>query len=264
VLTPASGVAMLGHMDLRRILVATSLVVLLSGCGGHPALKATTPSKASTVVSSSTQAPFASCPFTSGGVCQGTLEAGPHRSRGFRPGLSYRVSKGWQNPEDLEANYELLPPDVSAADVDAGTGDYIGVYRDVTLEDGCATGPVPGLARTPAAMMRHLRERRDLQLKGPHHVRVGGLSGLVADLSQRRTWRHTCPYSGGLPLSSVLVGRADAGLDHPIIPRQTMRLYLLQDRRIVIAVEAEDVRSVGHLAAYSRIVRTFRFGHRRF
>jgi hypothetical protein len=86
----------------------------------------------------------------------------------------------------------------------------------------------------------------------------------VADLSQRSTWHRTCPYSQGLPLSSVLVGRADPGLDHNVIPRQTMRLYLLQDHRVVTAVEVEDVRSAGHLPAYSRIVGTFRFEHRRF
>jgi hypothetical protein len=88
---------------------------------------------------------------------------------------------------------------------------------------------------------------------------VGGLAGLVADLSQRHTWRHTCPYSGGLPLSSVLFGIADRGLDHPILPRQTMRLYLLAFHRTVIAVEVDDVRSAGHLSGYSRVVSSFRF-----
>ncbi len=42
-----------------------------------------------------------------------------------------------------------------------------------------------------------------------------------------------------------------------------MRLYLLALHDAVIAVEVEDVRSAGHLAAYSRIVSSFRFlpGH---
>ena len=173
--------------------------------------------------------------------------------------MAYTVPRGWQNMEDLDANLELLPPKARLSSVDAGTADYIGVYRDVTLEDGCATGPVRGLARTPAAMMQHLQGRPDLRVARLHPVRVGGLPGLVADLSQRPMWHRTCPYSGGRPLSSVLVGLADQGLDHPIIPRQTMRLYLLQDHRVVIAVELEDVHSVGTLPAYSRIVRTFHF-----
>jgi hypothetical protein len=161
--------------------------------------------------------------------------------------------------EDLDANVELLPPGAALSQVDAGTSDYIGVYRDVTLEDGCATGPVRGMDDTPAAMVQHLRRRPDLVVSRVRSVRVGGLGGRVADLRQRPTWRRTCPYSEGRPLSSVLVGIADPGLDHPIIPQQTMRLYLLAFHRTVIAIEVEDVRSAGHLAAYSRIVSTFRF-----
>jgi hypothetical protein len=169
------------------------------------------------------------------------------------------VPQGWQNMEDLDANLELLPPHSALAQIDAGTADYIGVYRDVTLEDGCATGPVRGLDDTPTAMMQHLERRPDLMVSELHTVRVGGLAGLVADLRQRPTWHRNCPYSDGRPLSSVLVGIADHGLDHPIIPRQTMRLYLLTFHGAVIAVEVEDVHSAGHLAAYSQIVSSFRF-----
>jgi hypothetical protein len=161
--------------------------------------------------------------------------------------------------EDLDANVELLPPHSALSRLDDGTADYIGVYRNVTLEDGCATGPVRGLDHTPTAMMQHLQTRPDLVVARLHSVRVGGLAGLVADLHQRPPWRRTCPYSDGQPLSSVLVGLADRGLDHPLTPHQTMRLYLLAFHGTVLAVEVEDVRSAGHLAAYSRIVSSFRF-----
>jgi hypothetical protein len=200
-----------------------------------------------------------SCPNPAGGLCLGRLTAGGYHTQAFRPGLRYVVPGGWQNMEDLDANVELLPPRSALSGVDAGTADYIGVYRDVTLEDGCDTGPVPGLADTPAGMMQHLRRRPDLVVARVRTVRIGGLTGQVADRRQRPTWRRTCPYSDGRPLSSVLVGIADHGLDHPIVPKQTMRLYLLAFHGTVIAVEVEDVRSAGHLAAYSRVVSTFRF-----
>lgn len=66
-----------------------------------------------------------------------------------------------------------------------------------------------------------------------------------------------------LPPHVPLAGVADSGLDHAILPRQTMRLYLLQDHRVVLAIEVEDVRSEGELPSYSRVVRTFHFatGH---
>lgn len=246
---------------MTRIAVLALTLGLLSGCGGASSTSATAPtsSRATTAAPSGQPAVPLSCPNPGGGVCLGTLAAGTYRTHAFRPGLRYVVARGWQNMEDLDANVELLPPRSALSGIDAGTDDYIGVYRDVTLEDGCATGPVRGLAHTPAAMMQHLRGRPDLVVARLHAVRVGGLPGLVSDLRQRATWRRTCPYSGGRPLSSLLVGLADHGLDHPIVPRQTMRLYLLAFHGTVIAVEVEDVRSAGHLAAYSHVVSTFRF-----
>jgi hypothetical protein len=199
------------------------------------------------------------CPDGGGGLCVGQLDAGRHRSQALHPALTYSVPRGWANPEDLQANYELLPPGASPPAVEAGDADYIGVYRDVALEDGCATGPVARLVRTPAAYFRHLSSRPDLVMTRPRRAQVGGLSGLVADVHQAPAWRRACPYSGGKPHSSVLVGIADPELDHPILPHQTMRRYLLQFHRSVLAVEVEDVHTVGTLTAYSRIVRTFHF-----
>jgi hypothetical protein len=257
---------------------AWALVVcctLLSGCGGAgskapSAGSAGSPSGSPTggttmraSTSTTPPVPLVQCPNPGGGLCLGELSAGRYTSRAFHPALTYSVPRGWQNMEDLDANVELLPPHAALAGIDAGTSDFIGVYRDVALADGCPTRPVPGLASTPVAMMRHLEQRPDLRLVGLRAVRVGGLTGLVADLSQRPTWHGTCPYSSGQPLSNILIGVADVGLDHAIIGRQTMRLYLLQYQHVVIAIEVEDVRSAGLLASYSRIVRTFHFATRR-
>jgi hypothetical protein len=239
---------------------AVVAALLLAGCGsGSSSTTGAPPTSPDPVVSSATGPAFVTCPYGGGGLCVGALDAGRHRSRALHPALTYSVPGGWDNPEDLEANYELLPPGATPPAVEAGDANYIGVYRDVALEDGCATGPVAGLVRTPAAYFRHLSSRPDLVMTRPRPAHVGGLSGLVADLHQAPTWRRTCPYSGGRPLSSVLVGIADAQLDHPILPRQTMRLYLLQFNRTVLAVEVEDVHTAGTLTAYSRIVRTFHF-----
>jgi hypothetical protein len=249
------------RMGLPVLISRLALVLtLLTGCGGRTATGGTVPSTGATSAEGH-QTPVLppSCPNPAGGLCLGRLTAGGYHTQAFRPGLRYVVPGGWQNMEDLDANVELLPPRSALSGVDAGTADYIGVYRDVTLEDGCDTGPVPGLADTPAGMMQHLRRRPDLVVARVRTVRIGGLTGQVADLRQRPTWRRTCPYSDGRPLSSVLVGIADHGLDHPIVPKQTMRLYLLAFHGTVIAVEVEDVRSAGHLAAYSRVVSTFRF-----
>lgn len=226
-----------------------------SAGGAHASTSPTT----QTASSSTAAEPVLECPNLHGGFCLGRLSGGRYTTQAFHPALTYTVPRGWQNMEDLDANVELLPPHVPLAGVDPGTSNYIGVYRDVALADGCATRPVPGLPRTPEAMMRHLRQRPDLRVSTPRHVRLGGLSGMLADLRQRPTWHRTCPYSGGEPLSNVLIGVADSGLDHAILPRQTMRLYLLQDHRVVLAIEVEDVRSEGKLPSYSRVVRTFHF-----
>ena len=93
-----------------------------------------------------------------------------------------------------------------------------------------------------------------------HHVSVGGLSGLVADLRLARGWTKTCIYSDGLPVQPLITGLGVSGLDHNVIPGSVTRLYLLDYLQGALAIEVVDIKDANHLASYSRLVRTLRFG----
>src|SRR5581483_11486337 len=82
------------------------------------------------------------CPNPDDGMgterCLGTVTAGTYTTQMFGPRLTYTVPDGWQNLEDLEGNFLLVPPRSKLAGVDATTTDFVGVYTSVRAPRGCA------------------------------------------------------------------------------------------------------------------------------
>jgi hypothetical protein len=179
----------------------------------------------------------------------------------FTPTITYTVPDGWINFEDLPGNFALLPPGYDHAGVDAGTSDFIGVYTSVVLDRAdCVEGPVYGVGSTPQAFAAGIAKRPGIIATTPKPATISGLTGLVLDLKIDPTWTKTCPYSNGVPVVPVIEGQPPTQVEHNVIPKQVMRLYLLPYDKGTLAIEVEDVSSGGsHLAAYSKIVDQFRF-----
>jgi hypothetical protein len=157
----------------------------------------------------------------------------------------------------------FVPPGGDWTAVDRGQSDYIDVVtRVANAREGCADGH--GNARTPEGIVRWLRHEPGIAPITPRPVTIGGLSGVVVDIRMRSDWTTTCPWSQGFPAQQVFTGLAPspAKLNHAAYPgRAVMRLYLLQYKRGTLAIEIEDVGDE-KLAAYSAVVKTFRFALR--
>jgi len=203
-----------------------------------------------------------SCPNVDGGTCLGQLSAGTYQTSTFHPAITYTVPSGWSNFEDLPGNFLLVPPSGNLPGVNSGTSDYIGIYTSVAAAAaGCADGPAIGVGYTPKAIARWIEHKRGLVSTRPIHVSVGRLRGLRLDIHLSKSWKKKCPYSHGKPSIQLIAGIAPSGLVHTVVPRLTIRLYLLNYKAGTLGVEVDDVhKDHPHLGEYSRLLRQVKFG----
>ncbi|RJT75979.1 LamG domain-containing protein [Arthrobacter cheniae] len=168
-------------------------------------------------------APFV-CPEPGGGICLGTLAAGTYETTSFEPALTYTVPEGWTNREDLPGNMLLSRID----DPEEGTwgGSYIGVYQNVRAPAPCGEQPQPEIGTSDAELATWYRTVPGLQVMRDVPVTVGGLPGVVLDLTLDSEWRTPCP-PGALNAVPVLIGGGVSDLHHVIGAPLEMRLFLL-------------------------------------
>jgi len=249
-----------------RIIVAAAALALLTACGsGSSSEPDAAPATSPAAIESSSEATRPPCPNPEGQFCLGRLDAGTYSTVQFEPAISYTVTAGWSNFEDMAGNFLLVPPTGNLKGVDGGTSDFIGVYRSVVAHaNACPSTPAPGVGTTPAAIMKWLQRDPALRTTPPQPVTVGGLPGFVTTLRIAPSWKRTCPYSHGLALAPLIVGSSSTFLDHNLIPGQATRLYLLdsttaEGQPAALAIEVVDIKDAGHLAAYSKLVEQLRF-----
>jgi hypothetical protein len=229
------------------VILASWCLVLasLAACGNSPpAQPALSPQTAAASAS-----PSAACPNPEGGSCLGPVASGTYGTTVFRPIITYRVPAGWGNFEDLPGNFLLIPPGGEFAGVDPGTSDYVGVYASVVPDrPGCDGSPA--VEQDPTAIARWYGHQRAFETTTPYSVSVGGLDGIVLDLS--------LPH--GSDGACFLKGTSPSEFEHGLIPGLVIRLYLLRHGPDTLAIEVDDVAGGGnHLDAYSSVVDDFGF-----
>lgn len=199
------------------------------------------------------------CPNPHGGVCLGVLEAGTYTTQRFEPALTYEVPAGWANYEDLAGNFLLLPPSGTLDGVDAGTSDYIGIYTSVAaLSLGCETA-LADTGRTPAEIAAWFAAEPALVVTDGGAVQIGGLEGLVLDLTLADGGGVTCEGMGDATLVPLILGQPPSSLEHALITGLTMRLYLLAYGGGTLAIEVDDLAGGANLDEYSAIIETMTF-----
>lgn len=244
------------------VALLASLFLAAAACtGGQSAIGPT-----STPSSTETQRETASantCPNPHGGVCLGPLAAGTYETTSFLPSIKYTVPDGWVNLEDLPGNFLL----VRAEDPQEGIfgGNFVGIYRDVLVAaENCDETWEPGVGRSPQALAESLTGRPGIATSDPEPVSVGGLRGLVLDVTLEKKWKGTCPFSEGLPVVPLIIGSGVSHLHHVVLPGMSERLYLLAAGDGNVVIEVGHVPGQGtfteYLAAVEPIVKSIVFG----
>ena len=195
------------------------------------------------------------------GTCLGELTAGTHSSSTFQPRLTYTVPIDWTNFQDHHDILGFVPPGGDWRAVDGEKSDALILMNHVAAPRGpCVDGP--SAISTPAAYVQSLVHNPALKVTRPAAVTIGGLSGFVVDLRIRKGWTKACPWSHGQPFVQTITDLAPhlSQLSHGVIPQpMVMRLYLLGYHGGTIGIEVDALQGSAKLAAYSAVVRSFRF-----
>jgi hypothetical protein len=204
------------------------------------------------------------CPYDPerSGNCLGLLSAGSYSTTSFSPSITYTVpDTGWSNGEDRTGIFVLLAPGEGFAGVEADTSDWIGVFRSVGVAAaGCDETVEPGVI-SAQAMTDWFTRQPGLVVTKPQPTSVGGLSGLMIDLSLARGWTETCPLPfPDVPLVNLLIGTGPSeGLGVLAEASWTTRLYLLDYDDDNIAIYVMDHPGGLSLEDYDAVVRTIQF-----
>jgi hypothetical protein len=232
------------------------LAILLTGCGGDaaaaPRLTHTGVGHAKAQTADATPV----CPNPNGGQCLGPLEPGTYTTVTFSPAITYTVPAGWTNGEDLPGNFLLQL---------AGDQRYIGIYRDANAPYKCEEHPDPDVRQTVSDYTRWLRANPLLHVTKPRPVSIGGLHGVVMDISKAPgTKGKGCTvdtFEGFVPF--IVGGRGPASLHHVILdePGFEERLYLLRYKHGNVAIEVgpEGSSLPDYLGAVTPILQSLRF-----
>ena len=246
------------------------LVVVLggsaAGCGGDDPDTASASKKSAATDSAESASDTAERPVcpndAEGGACLGQLSAGTYHTTVFSPAITYRVTDGWQNFEDTPGNFLLVPPGQSLEGVNAQTSDFIGVYSAVAAAaQDCSEEAAPNVPETPAAIARWMTRLPGADTTTPQPVEVGGLRGVVLDLSMAKGWKKTCSWAGDTPVVLLIVGVPPSSLTHGLIPGSAFRLYLLRHGNNTLAIEVDDEPGGDHLADYAAVAKQIEFAH---
>jgi hypothetical protein len=250
-----------GVGDALMVMLAFAIV----GCTAAPSVNPShtsegTEEAASVAPSLSGRPP---CPYgpERSGTCLGVLSAGTYSTTSFTPSITYTVpDDGWSNGEDRAGIFVLLAPGESFSGVEADTSDWIGVFRNIgPTAAGCDEEVEPGVV-SAQAMTDWFRRQPGLVVTKPQPISVGGLSGLMIDLSLAPNWTGMCPFIPDIPLVSLLLGTGPSeGLGIVVEASWKTRLYLLDFDDDNIAIYVMEHPGRFSLKDYDAVIRTMQF-----
>ena len=203
------------------------------------------------------------CPAAEGGgTCLGLLSAGTYSTTSLAPSMTYTVPEdGWANWEDRERTFALLAPGESFAGVETDTSDWIGVFRSIgAAVPGCDKEVEAGVV-SAQALTDWFTSQPGLVVTEPQPTSIGGLSGLMIDLSLAPSWTETCPFHvPDVPLVNLLRGTGPSQtLSVLVAAGWTTRLYLLDFEDDNVAIYVMDHPGRLSLDDYDAVIRTIQF-----
>jgi hypothetical protein len=127
----------------------------------------------------------------------GTLVPGQHISHLFKPfgvtgQLSYTVPEGWMVVADCPSCYALAKQDSDTSSINLDSAVLLVSHGKTCTDTGTAI-----VAGTPLAFAESLATVPGLVAGTPTPVTVGGLTGVMVDVSTLPGWSDLCSYSQG-------------------------------------------------------------------
>ena len=193
--------------------------------------------------SGSPAASVEACANPDAGSCAGVVEPGEHVSLEFIPPIRYVIPADtaavWDNPEDLPGTFTLHP--------EGPTTDAIFFFSDVrVITATCELRFDDAVGNEAADIAAWMVADPNLTASAPEPVAVGGLSGVVLDISASGAYTTDCPedqdpYPADLPTVPLFAGAGSGDLVWRVGGTERMRLYLLDmpgGGNLVISIDA--------------------------
>ena len=197
----------------------------------------------------------------------GLLAPGRHVGTPFRPfgggtigSFSYTVPTGWKEQGESQGVFAVSGPDPAVLT-------SISVLSNVapsTEDKNCTGTPVADVGRTPTAVAAWLATQTGLVVTKPTPVAIGGLKGVVVDVSVAPSWIQPCTIPPGPGTDVYTFADAVSGDPSQSIGGTTRERYILLDRgdqqTLLIDIEAQDKASWDAvMTAAMPVVNTFEF-----
>jgi hypothetical protein len=168
------------------------------------------------------------------------------------------VPSKWANYLDIAGLYLLQPPG-SKPPGNSIAGSFVGLESSVAPEASDCQSPVPGVKRTPKAILKWIQTRRSLMVRHVHTVALGGLKGFVFDVRMRPGAKGCLSAGATQRAAPLLVGVGSSSFDHEVAPHFSERHYLLCYKRGTLDVALVDSSGGKKLVSFNRIASTFKF-----
>lgn len=216
---------------LRRVNVRILILLLftMGACSAQASPATPTPDTASTTTSAVSSTPSSqsasltsSTNTTADGITIGSeLEPGTYTSTVFATPITFAVPAGWKVFEDEPGQFGLARI--------ANDGPPLLVLRDVkAAASDCSEQPEDGVGDTAPDFAAWIAAHEGLTTTDPAPVTIGGLDGMVIDISLDPSWTKPCPSSGGQPVVMTLVGtEISRGLHWGIGTTEEQRIWFL-------------------------------------
>jgi hypothetical protein len=255
-------------MSRVKIAILILLTFTMGACSAQttattppPDAASTTSSVASSTSSSELTSTTSSTTTTADGdiTIGSELDPGTYTSAVFETPITFTVPEGWKVFEDEPGQFGLARI--------ANDGPPLLVLRDVrAAATDCSERPEDGVGHTAEEFTAWLAAHEGLTTTDPAPVTVGGLDGMVLDISLDESWTTPCPFSGGQPLVMTLVGTSiSRGLHWGIDATEEQRVWVLDlpqvdGGNIVIMADACcGVTPDEQLSAAQQVVESFTF-----
>ena len=103
------------------------------------------------------------------------------------------------------------------------------VVRDVSAAaEDCAESPQPGIGMSATAVAEWLSQRDGIVATEPTPVTIGGLDGVMVEVSMDPAWTGTCPFSQGQPTVPTIASAStlSSGFLWGLAPGDVENIYL--------------------------------------
>jgi hypothetical protein len=187
------------------------------------------------------------------------LDPGTYTSTFFATPITFTVPEGWKVFEDEPGQFGLARM--------TNDGPPLLVLRDVRVAAAdCSEAPEEGVGYSAEEFAAWLAAHEGLTTTDPAPVTIGGLEGMVIDVSLDPSWTTPCPFSGGQPIVMTLVGtEISRGLHWGIDATEEQRIWLLDlpevsgGNVVILADACSGVAPADQLTAAQQVVDSITF-----